>query len=174
MEEVARLKQLTTDFLVFSKPPIPTMHLINLLDFINDLTEQIKNDPCWGEKRALICNVPKQTTLLFDNYQLRQLFWNLLINAAQAAPEGGEITITTEPASQDNKIIIVVEDNGPGLDDGLISKVLEPFFTTRSDGTGLGLAVVAQLVRLNGGEIHLQPGKKRGLRVLLTVNRDHD
>jgi two-component system, NtrC family, sensor histidine kinase PilS len=173
IEEVGRLKQLTTDFLVYSKPPVPTRQSIILSVFIKDLLEQVKCDPHWGDKRKLTYAIPRQATLLFDVNQLRQVFWNLLINSAQAALDGGEITITLEPSTRGQNQVIVVEDDGPGLDNDLIAKLQEPFFTTRSDGTGLGLAVVTQLVRLNGGDIHLQPGKNGGLRVLLTVERGH-
>jgi two-component system, NtrC family, sensor histidine kinase PilS len=173
IEEVARLKQLTTDFLVFSRPTNPTRQAIYFLEFINNLAEQITTDPCWGDRRKLTCLVPQQSTILFDGNQLRQIFWNLLINAAQAAPDGGEVTIRLEPAPNSQHLVIVVEDDGPGLAAGLITKILEPFYTTRSDGTGLGLAVVAQLVRLNGGDINLQHGAKKGLMVLLTVEKNH-
>jgi two-component system, NtrC family, sensor histidine kinase PilS len=174
IEEVERLKKLTTDFLLFSRPTSPTRQSVVLLGFLNGLTKQIKIDPCWGEKRELILSITPETTILFDTDQLRQVFWNLLINAAQAAPHGGTITIKLDPSTSNSKqLIVVVEDDGPGLDNKIIGKVLEPFFTTRSGGTGLGLAVVSQLARMNGGAIILQPGIKKGLRVLLTVEKAH-
>ncbi|MBF0194556.1 MAG: PAS domain-containing protein [Magnetococcales bacterium] len=172
IEEVERLKKLTTDFLHFSRPTSPTRQKIDLLDFLNNVTKQIKIDPSWGENRQLNINIPPQTAVLFDSDQLQQIFWNLLINAAQAAPNGGKITIDLDLSpNKSQQLIVVVEDDGPGLDNKIIGKVLEPFFTTRSEGTGLGLAVVTQLARMNGGLISLQPGKNRGLRVLLTVEK---
>ncbi|MBF0444349.1 MAG: hypothetical protein HQL68_02075 [Magnetococcales bacterium] len=174
IEEVERLNKLTTNFLLYSRPTSPTRQQVDLLDFLDRITEQIKIDPCWGTNRQLIISIPPQTTVLFDADQLRQIFWNLLINAAQAAPDGGLITIMLDPkTSNSEEIIVVVEDDGPGLDNKIISKVLEPFFTTRSGGTGLGLAVVSQLTHMNGGAISLQPGKKKGLRVLITLEKAH-
>ncbi|MBF0357998.1 MAG: hypothetical protein HQL70_05275, partial [Magnetococcales bacterium] len=162
----------TTDFLIFSRPTATTRQPIVLLDFVNGVAEQVKTDPCWGNNRKLTCTISAQTTVLFDSNQLRQIFWNLLINSSQAAPDGGEITISSHPSPNSNKQqIIIVEDDGPGLDRNLLEKALEPFFTTRSAGTGLGLAVVTQLLHKNGGSINLQPGTKRGLRVLLTVEK---
>ncbi|MBF0455741.1 MAG: hypothetical protein HQL72_13130 [Magnetococcales bacterium] len=173
LEEVERLKQLTTDFLVFSRPTQPARQSLILRPFLADLTQQIQSDPRWGEQRTLVSNLSEKTTILFDPNQLRQIVWNLLINAAQAAPDGGVVTLSQAPCLEEDKITIIVEDDGPGLESGLFAKVLEPFFTTRSSGTGLGLAVVAQLVRLNGGDIQLQPGRKKGLRVLLTMEGNH-
>ncbi len=173
IEEVERLKQLTTDFLVFSRPTNPDRQRVELYGFIDDQLQHISTDPRWGENRKLVSDVPEDTVILFDANQLRQIFWNLLINAAQAAPDGGTVAISVEKPQHPDHLNIIVEDDGPGLDNSIIAKVLEPFFTTRSDGTGLGLAVVAQLVRLNGGDINLQPGSTGGLKVLLTVERDH-
>ncbi|MBF0383937.1 MAG: hypothetical protein HQL69_23215 [Magnetococcales bacterium] len=172
IEEVERLKKLTTDFLLFSRPTTPTRQQVDLLDLLNKIGSQVMIDPCWGTKRELKIDVPPQTVVLFDRDQLRQIFLNLIINAAQAAPRGGIITIELDSSSSSNKkLSLIVQDDGPGLDNKIIGKVLEPFFTTRPDGTGLGLAVVTQLARMNGGSITLQPGIKKGLRVVLTVER---
>lgn len=169
LEEVARLKQLTTDFLVFSRPATPNRASIPLLTCLQELLPQIQADPRWGKARQVVVKVPSSVNICFDPHQLRQIVWNLLLNAAQAAPDGGEVTIAWQPGSSPTRRQIVIEDDGPGLSGEMLGKVLEPFYTTRSDGTGLGLAVVAQLVRLNGGDIHLQSEPGRGLRVLLTV-----
>lgn len=173
IEEVGRLKQLTTDFLVYSRPTTPIRDSVVLLDFVNALVHRIASDPRWGEQRELLCNIPEESRVLFDSNQLRQIFWNLLINAVQAAPDGGIITIDLLETPNKRQKIIMVEDDGPGLQSDLLPKLLEPFFTTRSNGTGLGLAVVAQLVRLNGGDIDLQKSDKGGLKVMLTVEADH-
>ncbi|MBF0447705.1 MAG: PAS domain S-box protein [Magnetococcales bacterium] len=173
IEEVGRLKQLTTDFLFFSKPVRPNQQSVVLLQFLTELTDQIQSDPRWGQQRVLHFSIPQQATIFFDPNHLRQIFWNLLINAIQASPAGGTISLTYHSRFHLGKPTIIIEDDGPGLSGEEISKVLEPFYTTRSDGTGLGLAVVAQLVRLNGGDIHLKPGLEKGLQILLTVENEH-
>jgi signal transduction histidine kinase len=81
---------------------------------------------------------------------------NLLLNALQATPAGGEVTITQQVANGD--LLIVVEDSGPGVSDDLRRRVWEPFFTTKQRGTGLGLAIVRKRMQEAGGTARLVPG----------------
>lgn len=167
LEEVSRLKQLTTDFLIFSRPPRPEWQVVTLGPFLQGLVEQLTADPRWGDGYALLAGEATAAQVLFDPGHLRQVFWNLLINAAQAAPRGSEVTITARRAS--GNTLVTVTDQGPGLEPNLLSRVQEPFFTTRSSGTGLGLSVVAQLMHLNNGTIRFENASGGGLRVLLTM-----
>jgi two-component system, NtrC family, sensor kinase len=87
--------------------------------------------------------------------ELCQVFMNLLLNAAQAMPEGGEITVTGRSAGE--RVEVVIADTGPGIPPERRSAVFDPFFTTRGDegGTGLGLAICHEIVRRLGGELTL-------------------
>jgi signal transduction histidine kinase len=78
---------------------------------------------------------------------------NLLLNALQATPAGGEVTITQQVANGD--LLIVVEDSGPGVSDDLRRRVWEPFFTTKQRGTGIGLAIVRKRMQEAGGTARL-------------------
>ncbi len=166
-EEVSRLKQLTTDFLIFSRPPRPERQTLLLGSFLEGLMEQLTADPRWGDAYHFRVTGLNEENVLFDPDHLRQVFWNLLINAAQASEPGSRVTI--EGHRQQGKTVITLTDQGPGLDPNLLTRVLEPFFTTRSSGTGLGLSVVVQLMRLNGGSVHLENGPEGGLRVILAM-----
>jgi signal transduction histidine kinase len=90
-------------------------------------------------------------TLPCDGEQLMQVFLNLLLNALQILPEGGEIHVHTSIAQE--RMVIEVADNGPGIRPEHQRRVFDPFFTTRDEGMGLGLTVVQQIIRTHGGDI---------------------
>jgi two-component system NtrC family sensor kinase len=107
--------------------------------------------------RELAPNLPE---IAADPSQLKQVFVNLVVNAAQAMPEGGTLTVSTRES--DSCVSLVVEDSGSGMDETTVDKIFLPFFTTKdvNEGTGLGLAVVHGIVTAHGGTIDVasQPG----------------
>ena len=90
----------------------------------------------------------------------KQILLNLLQNARDAMPNGGNIEISV--FGQNDMVEIVVQDDGPGIDDKLYEKIFEPFYSTRQDGVGLGLAVVRNLLEVNGGSISSTRSEKLG------------
>jgi signal transduction histidine kinase len=99
-------------------------------------------------------NVPSETKVCADRHSMEEIFINLIVNACQAMPGGGEIEISAE--EENAWITIRVRDTGPGLAQDQLRRIFEPFYTTKSYGTGLGLYVVKQLVEKNGGGIEAQ------------------
>lgn len=89
-----------------------------------------------------------------DRIKLRQALRNLVANALEVQPRGGAVAVRLELEA--GRVRFTVEDAGPGLERELEAKVLEPFFTTRAEGTGLGLAFVRQVAELHGGQIEVQ------------------
>jgi two-component system NtrC family sensor kinase len=105
--------------------------------------------------------------------QLSQVFLNLIVNAAQAMPEGGDISIHTR-CDQD-QCIVRVKDTGPGISEEIRENIFEPFFTTKAagEGTGLGLAISQDIIRRHGGEITVQsqPGQGTTFTISLPVGK---
>jgi two-component system sensor histidine kinase PilS (NtrC family) len=104
-------------------------------------------------------NCPEQLNVPVDRDQIRQVFWNLFLNAAQAMPNGGVISIDADNGDglKDalGKVKIVVADTGSGMTGNDMKRVFEPFFTTKSGGTGLGLATVYRIIESHGGTIYV-------------------
>ncbi|MBF0284192.1 MAG: PAS domain-containing protein [Magnetococcales bacterium] len=171
LEEVGRLKQLTGDFLFFARPPQPQRRPVPLTPFFAELEERLQRDPHWGPRRALRVMLPEALQALVDPHHLTQLVWNILLNAAQAGAE--EVSLHLDGPPRRGRATLALVDDGPGMDPALLSRALEPFFTTRPSGTGLGLAVAAQLIHLNGGDISLENLPGRGLKVRLTLETFH-
>jgi two-component system NtrC family sensor kinase len=103
--------------------------------------------------------------------QLRQVFLNLVVNAAQAVEAGGHVLVATR--ADGDHVIVSVGDDGCGIEPELIDRIFDPFFTTKpiGEGTGLGLGIAHQIVRSHGGEIQVEstPGSGTVFRVRLPI-----
>ncbi len=106
-------------------------------------------------------------TVSGDRGALEQLFLNLLRNAAEAMPVGGDATITWSEEGGD--AVVVVSDSGPGLPSELLEKVFEPLFTTRPEGTGLGLTVARRIAAAHGGTLDLESPRTGGVRAVVRL-----
>lgn len=118
----------------------------------------------------LVVHVDENIPLLYvDGYRVQTALFNLIQNALEAMPEGGNITITASAQPKDQAVAIMVEDNGPGIPNELIQKVCEPFFSTRSDEElkGLGLAIVQDIMKTHGGRIEIKSWPGQGTQVIL-------
>ena len=103
-----------------------------------------------------------------DPAQLRQLLWNLVRNAVQASSPGDEVWVRVRGAEA-GAVRVSVQDQGPGIDEEAMVKLFDPFFTTRSHGTGIGLAVVKRIADEHGFELEVLSEKGRGATFALLI-----
>ncbi|MCJ7508916.1 MAG: ATP-binding protein [candidate division Zixibacteria bacterium] len=138
--------------------------------FNMDISQKMKNITIQRNypDRRLVCRL--------DTEQFRQVVLNLLYNAAQSMPNGGKITFTVNDAKSEDgveaiegKIVLEISDCGVGMNKETQAKLFTPFFTTREEGTGLGLSTVKKIVEAHRGDIYIQsePGKGTKVRVIL-------
>lgn len=109
--------------------------------------------------------------VLCDPDRLQQAFLNILLNAIQSMPEGGQIKIFTQKSDTNDipKIQIGFVDTGNGIKDSTIERIFEPFFTTKDDGTGLGLAIVRKIIELHEGRINIVSEHQKGTTILVNL-----
>ncbi|HET9597814.1 MAG TPA: ATP-binding protein, partial [Anaeromyxobacteraceae bacterium] len=107
---------------------------------------------------------PGLPPVLADPDGLHQLLVNLVVNAVQAVAEGGRVAVSARAAEGGAQVVLEVHDDGPGVPPPLRERVFDPFFTTRADGTGLGLAVCARIVAALGGDLRVGDGPLGGAR----------
>lgn len=161
LRETDRLNELIRDFLAYARPTPPLKMPILLKQFLSDLAALLLTDPRFGN--VIISNdYHNDLTINADRDQFQQVFWNLLVNAAEAMPTGGSIRVGAEVLSNEDLGIylgdvvkITVSDDGKGMDRKDMTKVFEPFFTTKPGGTGLGLATVYRIVEAHAGIIQV-------------------
>jgi len=122
-----------------------------------------------------VLNLPDSLPLVYaDSLQVEQVLGNLILNACQAMPDGGQISISSEQLSMNGEqwVIISVKDTGTGITPENMTKLFEPLFTTKTKGIGLGLPVSKKLIEANNGRIEVQsePGKGSMFMVYLPVH----
>jgi len=175
---VARAEELTKQLLTFSTGGAPNRSTVDLKQLIKDATTiALSGSPVAS---SLIVQ-PDLAHAKVDHGQISQVFHNLMINARQAMPDGGELTVRAKRLD-DNRpgfdqgawIAIEVEDNGPGMSPDTLPRIFEPFFS-RSDSTGLGLSVAHSIITRHGGQISVQSKEGHGTKfeiLLPATNED--
>ncbi len=175
MRETERVNGLVTDFLAFSPPERNIECLVNARIILGEVLKVLANEPGCRDRIEIQKSIDDRLFVKADPKSLRQLFWNLAINAVQAMPDGGVLTITGRASpgpieGMDGRAVeILFGDTGLGMDEDTIKSIFDPFFTTKDDGTGLGLTSSHNIVDWIGGRISVesQPGKGSRFMILL-------
>ena len=168
--EVDRLNALTEEYLRFARLPRPVKAREDLNDLLGGLLDFVGPEMVAAGvevRRELAGGLPPVNA---DEGQLRAAFLNLLRNSREAMPGGGTVTVRTRRAD-DGPVEVEVGDTGPGIAPEDLRRIFEPFFSTKSGGTGLGLAFASQVVEEHGGSIgcESEPGRGTVFRVRLPV-----
>ena len=174
IREIDRIEQIITGLLMFARPPQARSQACDLhqvLDRTLDLLDIQFRDSKVTVTRAFDEDLP---LVIADPDLLQQVFLNLCLNAVQAMPEGGALTLTSgvrRYRTRRSLVDVSITDTGVGIPRELMERIFDPFFTTRSMGTGLGLPISVQIVRDAGGVITAKnnPGGGATLRVSLPV-----
>jgi two-component system, NtrC family, sensor histidine kinase PilS len=162
LKEIDRLSGLVGGLLDYARPVPPTKAPMDLRELLSDVVRVFDAEAARGRVRCTLVPAPPVPAEA-DPSQLRQVAWNILRNAADATPEGGEIRI--ELLSEPRRVGFRVTDSGPGIPPDVMPHVFEPFFTTKKDGTGLGLAAVHRILEEHGGSVELKSPPGRGAAV---------
>jgi signal transduction histidine kinase len=109
--------------------------------------------------------------LYVDRYRIQTALMNIIQNALEAMPQGGEITVSVQSLSPASFEAIIISDTGAGMTSDMVEKVCEPFFSTRQDGglRGLGLAIVRDIIKVHGGTMEIKSAPGKGTSVILTL-----
>jgi signal transduction histidine kinase len=154
----------------YARPGPLVLSSLSLHRLVTDTLSFLEGQPALRGKHAEN-QVPEDLPhILVDSNQLSQVLMNLLINAAEATPDGGHITVSANQLASTDSIEIRVSDTGCGIPPDVLPHVFEPFFTTKQGkGTGLGLSISATYVRRNKGEIRIDSVLKQGTTVTITL-----
>jgi PAS domain S-box-containing protein len=169
----ARAAGLTRQLLAFGRRQVFARAVVNLNDVVIEAQSLLNR--VIGEKVVVVTKLdPELIRVYADAGQLGQVFVNLALNARDAMPDGG--TLTIETANVNGDAAVTVSDTGHGMDEATRARIFEPFFSTKAvgEGSGLGLAMVHGIVRQTGGEINVvsSPGKGAAFRIVLPGTLD--
>jgi len=157
--QVARMDKTLTDLLEHAHPAAPTMIGLD----VNELLEQSLRFLPRSTIEIVRQFDDSLPPLRADPGLLHQAFLNILVNARQAMPQGGRLTLRTQLDETDGRTVrVLISDTGAGIAPEHLGRVFEAFFTTKSRGTGLGLAIAARAVEQHGGRIEVASGSGRG------------
>lgn len=170
-KEIEGMNRVINELLTFAKPTDLNLSKVELKPLIEDSLSSISLN-------SVIPNInTEQVTFInADDILLKQAFINLFQNAVEAMPGGGELKIAVshnlQTENQTPKVEIVISDTGMGISEDKIKKIFHPFFTTKENGTGLGLSLVQKIILYHGGRIEVESkeGKGTTFRIALPVS----
>lgn len=160
--ELERLSALSEQYLSVARQRPTQLERENLSDVVEEALEFIRKDLA---RRGVTLHIdldPSPPAVLLDEAQIKQALFNLVRNGADAMGEGGQLWVSVRSEGAD--VLLLVEDEGGGIDAETLERLFEPFFSTKSQGTGLGLPITRQIIEAHGGEIHVAAREPRGTR----------
>jgi PAS domain S-box-containing protein len=169
-KEVARLDTIIRQFLKALRPSLPERKPQQLAELVVETLAVMKHEI--KDRRMLVeTDFPKDIpAVAVDDTQVKQVFFNVIKNALQAMEDGGILKIGTQQS--DRFVSVIIEDNGPGIDPEKLGAIYEPYHTTKTEGTGLGMMIVQRIMRDHGGEIEINSEQGRGTRLILRFPRE--
>ena len=178
VEGVRALNQTVTDMLAYTRPQKLNVREVRVSDVIDSVAMLVEEDVRKRGIEGIDIQAdldPQADVIQADPDQLRQSLLNVMLNAVQVMPNGGKLRVFTRANGhrvvsatgnpeylERDTVQIGVADTGPGMDDEVKANIFNPFFTTRSEGNGLGLAIVHKIIDLHGGEIVVDSAPNEG------------
>jgi two-component system sensor histidine kinase PilS (NtrC family) len=180
MREIDRLNHLVNEFLLFARPRKANFERFELNQLIQDSLDLFQKSQHWNKQIQVRRSFPCPAHLESDADQIRQMLWNLFLNAVEAMPHGGSLFLATEllesPPTENNvpaKVKVTIRDTGKGFESKALENLFTPFFTTKPEGSGLGLAIVKRITEGLKGQVqgtnHLDGGAE--ISVILPLSR---
>ncbi len=172
-DELARLNQLVTDFLSYGRPAKLKLRELDARTLIQEVRDLVitKADE-QGVRIQIESNGSGDTKLVADAEQLKTCFSNLMINAVQAMPGGGELDINLLPDG--DKIEIEFNDTGIGILPEALEQIFEPYYSTKETGIGLGLPLTKKIIEEHGGQIEVESEVGIGTSFIVTLPRKNN
>lgn len=161
-EQVRRVTDLLQTLLNIARPKEPVRRPVQIQEILEHALEFFR-EKLRTRDIEVVRQISEVPTILGDRDRLEQMFLNLIVNAADAMPGGGELTVRVAPTSN-GEVEVVIQDTGHGIEPSALSRIFEPFFTSkeRGKGTGLGLVVSRSIVLDHGGTVTVESEPSKG------------
>jgi two-component system sensor histidine kinase HydH len=168
-KETDRLNHVVTDFLSYARPTPTNFTEVDICEILNSAQKQLRYQ---AEKQNILIDMNQERVpaIKADPDKLRQVILNIMLNAFHAMPEGGNISVSCSLRDEKPKRVeIEMADNGHGIPSGDLAKIFDPFFSTKSRGTGLGLATTQAIIRDHKGEIRAESKEGEGTKFIISL-----
>ncbi len=173
VDQCMRAKEIIQRLLDFSRPSKGLQSEVDINEVVDCVVELLKHQYALLGVNIITDYGKGLSKIKADDKRLHEVFMNVIKNARESMPDGGDITIIT---GEENGVILVeIRDEGEGIQEENIKKVFDPFFSTKLKGLGLGLSVCYGIIKDHGGEMHFESETGKGSRLLITfpvVNED--
>jgi two-component system sensor histidine kinase PilS (NtrC family) len=169
IKETGRLNDIIREFLEYARPAPLSRMPVNVAEAVDEVLVLLEHQATPGTLKTVREFAPSLVWSV-DLQQFRQAVWNLCLNAVQAMPDGGELKVVMAPVA--GRLVMRITDTGEGIAPADLGHVFEPFFSTKADGTGLGLALVHRIVQDHGGEINVHSRPGQGTTFTITMPAD--
>ncbi len=168
--QAGRARDIVHHLLQFSRMKKSTLlEKVDLAQLVENTLNLLKNE-LKITRTKVKTKVEKGMAIIFGNpNRLQQVLVNIILNAMQAMGERGSLGISLRVDKKTKKAYLSIKDNGPGIPDEVLQHVVEPFYTTKKDGTGLGLSVSYGIIKEHKGEIHIDSKKGKGTTVTIEL-----
>ncbi|MGD9401043.1 MAG: ATP-binding protein [bacterium] len=176
VKESERLRRIIDDFLEFARSRSSQFTAVPMDSLLQEVVHLARNHPSFARGVEIRLEASPGLVGHVDEGRIKQVFFNLALNAVEAVQEGGFLEINLEgytSSDGEDYIRVVFRDNGKGIDRNDMRKIFDPFFTTKKEGTGLGLAIASNIVGEHGGRIEIDSQKGAGtvVKVYLPVDK---
>jgi two-component system NtrC family sensor kinase len=169
VNETLRCRKIVKGLLDFSRQTKPQRTLLDLNQVVEDTLSLVRNQTVFRNTRIVYELDPHLPTVLADADQMRQVVLNIVLNAAEAMVQGGELRVASAADPAAKAVTLRISDTGPGIPDEVRARIFEPFFTTKKTGTGLGLAVAYGIIERHHGQIRIESARGRGTAFTVSV-----
>jgi two-component system sensor histidine kinase AtoS len=178
--EIKRIEKLLKNLLNFAKPPKLELMAVDMNTLLDQTIDISLKHPFLSSDSSIEINISKDydkniPLVQADPMQLHQVFLNLLFNAIEAMPDGGELNLKSRYDRNEESVKIEVSDTGIGIDPKMIDDIFKPLFSTKSKGTGFGLAISRRIVEDYGGKISVSsdPGNRTMFCISLSATTEN-
>jgi two-component system, NtrC family, sensor kinase len=172
VDETLRCRKIVKGLLDFARQTKPQKQNLNLNKVVEDVLALVRNQASFHNiaiNTELDIQLP---SVLADADQMRQVVLNIILNAADAMPQGGALRIRSYFESGQNQVALRISDTGPGIPMEIQDKLFEPFFTTKKTGTGLGLAIAYGIMERHKGELRVESSPGHGTTIVVILSTD--
>ena len=167
LEEIERIDTIVKGLMDFARPTALNLTHQSLIPTLQAVLALMEANLAHHQIQLVLDLLPETPKVQFDSDKLKQAFMNVVLNAIEAMPQGGELKVST--LIEDNNVCIKITDTGVGIPEEDLERIFEPFFTRKTKGTGLGLANVKRIFEEHGGSVEIESTLGGGTTVAMAL-----